>query len=89
MKNKLSDLNNHLFAQLERLGDEELSEEQIEKESKRAAAIVSVADQIVRNADLQLKAAALLANNGYHFAPHLAAIAPDAERKTVTLAVSK
>ena len=36
MKNKLSDLNDHLFAQIERLGDEDLSDEQIEKEAKRA-----------------------------------------------------
>lgn len=83
MKNKLSDLNDHLFAQLERLGDEELTDEQIEKEAKRADAIVSVADQIVKNADLQLKAAHLLAGHGYHFAPHLATIAPAAERKTI------
>lgn len=79
MKNKLSDLNDHLFAQIERLGDEDLSDDQIEKEAKRADAIVSVADQIVRNADLQLKAATLLAGHGYHFAPHLANIAPAAE----------
>lgn len=86
MKNKLADLNNHLFAQLERLGEEDLTDEQIEKEAKRADAIVSIADQIVRNADLQLKAASLLAHHGYHFAPHLASIAPDAERKTLTQA---
>lgn len=83
MKNKLSDLNDHLFAQLERLGDEDLTDEQIEKEAKRADAIVNVADQIVRNADLQLKAANLLAGHGYHFAPHLANIAPNAERKAI------
>lgn len=83
MKNKLSDLNDHLFAQLERLGDEDLTPEQIETEAKRADAIVSVADQVVRNADLQLKVAHLLAANGYHFEPHLANIAPGAARKTI------
>lgn len=83
MKNKLSDLNDHLFAQIERLGDEEMTDEQIEKEAKRADAIVAVADQIVKNADLQLKAATLLAGHGYHFAPHLASIAPAAEPKRI------
>jgi hypothetical protein len=71
MKNKLVDLNNHLFAQLERLSDEDLTSEQIVDEVKRADAIVSVSDQIVRNADLQLKAVTLLANHGDRFKPHL------------------
>lgn len=83
MKNKLSDLNNHLFAQLERLGDEELTGEQIADEVKRAEAISGVADQIIRNADLQLKAANLLAQHGYHFEPHLSTIAPNTERKGI------
>lgn len=84
MKNKLTDLNDHLFAQLERLGDEDLTPEQIDTEAKRAVAITDIADQVIRNADLQLKAAALLASNGYHFEPHLANIAPNAARKTIT-----
>lgn len=71
MKNKLTDLNNHLFAQLERLSEEDLTAEQIEQEVKRADAIVSVSDQIVRNADLQLKAVTILANHGDRFKPHL------------------
>lgn len=71
MKNKLTDLNNHLFAQLERLSDEELDAEQIATEVKRADAVVAVADQIVRNADLQLKAVTILANHGDRFKPHL------------------
>ena len=44
---------------------------QIEQEAKRAEAIVSVADQITWNADLQLKAAKLIANHGAQVLPHL------------------
>ncbi len=71
MKNKLSDLNNHLFAQLERLGDEDLSSEKIADEVKRSRAITDVAEQIISNADLQLKAANLLATHGDRFRPML------------------
>lgn len=59
MKNKLSDLNNHLFAQLERLSDEDLTIEQIDKEVKRGKAINDVAKTIVDNAKLVLEAAKL------------------------------
>ena len=51
MKNKLTDLNDHLFAQLERLSDEKLSGDDLEREHKRGEAIVAVADQIIRNAE--------------------------------------
>lgn len=71
MKNKLTDLNDHLFMQLERLSDEQLSPEQIETETKRAAAIVEISDQIVRNAELTLKAAKLVADHGDRFKPML------------------
>ena len=74
MKNKLADLNNHLFAQLERLGDETLTAEQIAVEVQRAEAIVDVSDQIVRNADLQLKAVHILATHGERFRPQLSMI---------------
>jgi hypothetical protein len=71
MKNKLTDLNNHLFAQLERLGDEGLDAEKIEQEAKRADAMVSIADQIIRNAEMHLKAATLIANHGDRLRPML------------------
>lgn len=71
MKNKMVDLNNHLFAQLERLSDEELTPEQIEVEVKRSDAIVAVSDQICRGADLQLKAVKILADHGDRFKPQL------------------
>jgi hypothetical protein len=56
-QNKLADLNNHLFAQLERLGDEDMSEEETKKEIERARAITGVAKQIISNGNLVLKAA--------------------------------
>jgi hypothetical protein len=63
-KNKLSDLNDHLFAQLERLSDESMTPEKIDQEAKRGKAIVAVADQIVKNASLQVQAAKLISDKG-------------------------
>ena len=56
MKNTLNDLNNYLFAQMERLNEEDLSEEKLETEVKRTKAMVSVASAIVGNAKLALQA---------------------------------
>ncbi|WP_378186863.1 hypothetical protein ACE939_00760 [Aquimarina sp. W85] len=58
-KNTLSDLNNHLFAQLERLGDEELSQEDLKKEMERSKAINGVARNIIDNAKTALEGAKL------------------------------
>jgi len=71
VKNKLSDLNNHLFAQLERLSDEAMTAEQIDVEAKRGEAIVAVADQIIRNASLQIQAAKLVSEYGSNPEPYL------------------
>ena len=56
MKNKLTDLNDHLFAQLERLGDESLDSEKLKDEIARSKAITAVSSQIVNNARLALDA---------------------------------
>jgi hypothetical protein len=63
-KNRLKDLNDHLFAQIERLGEEDMTAEQIETEIRRTGAIVSVADAIISNGDLQLRATKLMAEHG-------------------------
>ena len=60
MKNTLGDLNNHLFAQLERLGDEEMTGEKLQEEITRAKAINSVAAQIIANGSLVLDAKKLM-----------------------------
>ena len=56
VKNKLVDLNNHLFAQLERLSDEDLKGEDLQDEIKRSQAVTNVAKQIINNGSLVLHA---------------------------------
>lgn len=55
MKNTLSDLNNYLFEELERLQDDEMSEEELQKEITRSQAVTHVAEAIIRNGELALK----------------------------------
>jgi len=57
MKNQLTDLNNHLFAQIERLSDEDLKGEGLHEEVLRSKSITSVSKQIISNADLILRGA--------------------------------
>lgn len=64
MKNRLTDLNDMLFAQLERIADEDLSTEQLTQEIQRATAVVQIADRIVDTATLQLNGAKLIAEHG-------------------------
>ena len=52
MKNKLVDLNDHLFAQLERLGDESLKGEELATELNRANGVSAISKDIVNNAQL-------------------------------------
>lgn len=54
MKNRLVDLNNHMFEQLERLNDDDLTDEKLEKEIKRSKAMAGIASNIVANAQLAL-----------------------------------
>jgi hypothetical protein len=58
MKNKLSDLNNHLFAELERLGEEDLimNKEKLENEALRARMVCGVSMQILAAGHLMSKA---------------------------------
>jgi hypothetical protein len=64
VKNRLTDLNDMLFAQLERIADEDLSTEQLTQEIQRATAVVQIADRIVDTATLQLNGAKLIAEHG-------------------------
>jgi len=54
MKNTLSDLNNYLFEQIERLSDESLTDEQLEREINRSDTVTKVAKTIIDNGSLAL-----------------------------------
>lgn len=56
MRNTLGDLNNHLFATLERLNDEDIKGEDLQEEITRARAISDVASKIISNGSLILEA---------------------------------
>ncbi|WP_167596602.1 hypothetical protein [Leeuwenhoekiella sp. ZYFB001] len=64
-KNKLSDLNDHLFAQLERLNDENIKGEDMEQEIRKSKAVTAVAAQIVNNARVTLEAVSLAASGKF------------------------
>lgn len=56
MENKLTDLNNILFEQIERLNDDDLHGEALKQQIKRSQAIENVAGMIIANANTVLKA---------------------------------
>lgn len=67
----LSELNEHLFAQMQRLDVATMTPEQIEAEVARTDAIVKVADRITENSKVQLTAAKLYAEYRDVILPHL------------------
>lgn len=56
MKNTLSDLNNYLFESIERLNDDTLTDEELDKEIKRSDAVQKIAKTIIENGALALQA---------------------------------
>ncbi len=64
MKNKLTDLNNYLFEQLERINDDDLTSEQLNEAIRKANTISKISETIIKNSELQLKAVNLAAEYG-------------------------
>ena len=63
MRNTLGDLNNHLFAQLEKLSEDDLKGEELKEEVTRTKAISLVAKQIIDNANLVLETKKMIENS--------------------------
>ena len=59
MRNTLVDVHNILMEQLERLNDDELIDEALDKEIKRSVAMTNIAASIAENANTVLKATKL------------------------------
>ncbi len=74
MKNRIVDLNNHLFAQLERLGDESTDTETLKLEIGRAKAISTVAKDIIAAQALVLESAKYQNDFRHALMPDLLAI---------------
>ena len=55
-RNTLVDLNNHLFMQLERLGNEDLEGEELLQEIARSKAISEISKNVIENANVVLQA---------------------------------
>lgn len=64
-RNTLGDLNNHLFAQLEKMDDDELTGEQLDNEIRRTEAIAKISEQIIKNGELQFRAMKHMDEYGY------------------------
>ena len=54
MKNTITDLNNYLFETLERLLDDSMDEETMQREITRSKAVTAVAETVIRNGELAL-----------------------------------
>jgi len=52
--NKLSDLRNHIFMALERLSDEDMSNEKIQQEVEKAKAIAQLSATIIASAKVEI-----------------------------------
>lgn len=54
MKNRLTDLNDHLFTALERVNNEDLTSEELREEINRARSVANLGREIVQNARVVL-----------------------------------
>ncbi|MBV5338167.1 MAG: hypothetical protein J0665_01220 [Deltaproteobacteria bacterium] len=74
VKNKLSDLNDHLFAQLERLSDEETTGDELKEEIERSKSVTMIARTIIDNGKLVLDAAKAINDRSIVNAPKMLGI---------------
>ena len=64
MKNTLTDLNNYLFEAIERLNDDSLDPDELDKEIKRSEAVTNVANTIIANGEMAIRAQKVMYDYG-------------------------
>lgn len=69
MKNKLTDLNNYLFEQIEILNDEDLTGDKLNAALAKADKIADISKVIIQNQALQLNAVKAAYDFGYKVKP--------------------
>ena len=62
----MTDLNNYLFEQLERLNDDGLTEDQLERELRKTDATTKIAEKIIANGELAFKTMKHMDDYGYN-----------------------
>ena len=65
MKNTLTDLNNYLFEAIERLNDDSLDPDGLEKEIRRSEAVTKVAQTIIENGEMAIRAQKVMYEYGH------------------------
>jgi len=81
MSNKLIDLNNHLFAQMERLSDQALKGDKLKEEVGRAKSVSNIAAQIINNASLALRAQVAINDGLINSAPKMLGVVSSFEKE--------
>ena len=87
MKNTLTDLNNYLFEAIERLNDDSLDPEELDKEIRRSEAVTSVANTIIANGEMAIRAQKVMyeyGNGGQVEIPLLGITDAKTQKKTKT-----
>lgn len=82
MKNTISDLSNYLFEQLERLNDDDLTAEELEKEIRKTDSIVKVSQQIIQTGELAFKTMQHMDEFGYNLKPRPVPVMLQTEEET-------
>lgn len=55
-RNSMTDLSDHLFMAIERLEDDDMTDDELEREIRRGKAIASLATQVVNSGNVIIKA---------------------------------